>query len=991
MYDGLEEELEERVDGEVRFDRQARGAYSTDASNYRAVPIGVVTPRSTEAGAEAAAVCREYGAPVLSRGGGTSLAGQCTNTAVVIDWTRHCDRLVSVDEQARTCVVEPGIVLDELNRRLSGRGLMVGPSPSTHAQCTIGGMVGNDSCGASAQAYGRTADSVEGLEALTYGGLRLHAGPTGEHELERLASEPGARGELHRGLAAIRDRHADDIRDRMPRIPRAVSGYNLDALLGTGSEDGGMDTARLLVGTEGTLATVLRAELRLVPTVPATATAVVAYPDVVRAAHAAAEVAEAGAARGITPQQIEAVDATLVGYMADKGMHPHGRSLLPPGGSWLFLRFGGADADAAADAARDVLRGVGASPDDETVFLTADEAVQEELMALRESGLGATARITGRPDNWPGWEDSAVAPERLGDYLHDLVGLYADFGYPRPAFYGHFGHGCVHVRSPFDFKTEEGIAKARRFIGRAAELVAAHGGSLSGEHGDGQARGELLETVFGERMVRAFEETKAVFDPQDRMNPGKVVHPRPLDADLRFGAGYSPAHPGTFLGYPDDSGDFSRAVERCVGVGKCRRHEGGVMCPSYMVTGSEEHSTRGRARLLFEMLHGHDDSPVSGGWRSEAVRGALDLCLACKGCKSDCPMGVDMASYKAEFLAQHYRGRIRPAAHYSLGWLPVLARAARLVPRAANAVLRAPGVAPLGKRAAGVAPQREAPEFADETFRHWWRRRGTPEPEPGDPRAAVVWPDTFTDHFAPQIGACAVRVLEEAGFRVAVPEQEACCGLTWITTGQLRTARAALRRSMRALRPWVRAGTPVVGLEPSCTAVLRSDSAELFPHDEDFRRLRENMATFAEALVHCAPDGEWRPRRRPGRAIVQTHCHQHAVLGFDADRRLMREAGVDEQVLDSGCCGLAGDFGFTRGHYDVSMAVGERVLLPAVREADAETLVVADGFSCRTQIAHGTERRALHLAEVLDGREEPEPHERRRSPPSGPSPPWRRR
>ena len=945
------------MDGEVRFDAGSRGAYATDASNYRQVPIGVVVPRTVEAGVRTVELCREHDAPVLQRGGGTSLGGQCVNVAVVIDWTKYCNELLSVDEQERSCVVQPGIVLDALNEELAGRGLAFGPKPSTHSHCALGGMIGNNSCGASAQAYGKTVDNVVRLEVLTYDGLRAWVGPVTEDELERTIAAGGQCGEIHRRLRELRDRYRERIRQHYPDIPRRVSGYNLDSLL----QQDGIDLAGLLVGSEGTLVTVLHAELRLVPVVPQKALVVIGYPDVAAAGDAVPELLEHS-----DPLMLEGIGGELVHFMREEGVFLESVGMLPSGQSWLFAQYGGETAEEADGHVRRLLSAIGKSEQDEDVAVSDDPAREEQMLKAREAGLGVTARPPDMPESWEGWEDSAVPPHRLGPYLRDLLRLYAEHGYERPAIYGHFGHGCVHIRSPFRLKSGPGVAEFRSFLHDAADLVVSHGGSLSGEHGDGQARGELLVRMFGEDLVTAFAELKDVFDPKNRMNPGKVVAPYRSDENLRLGPDYRPDDSAAFLGYPDDQGSFHHAVMRCVGIGNCRSHSGGVMCPSYRATGEEEHSTRGRARLLYEMMRGHADSPIQDGWRSEAVRDSLDLCLACKGCKTDCPTGVDMASYKAEFLAQHYRHRLRPASHYSLGWLPALAKAAQRAPELVNTALHAPVLSDLGKRAAGVAPERDAPRFAPSTFQQRWSRSGRREPAPDDPDAVVLWPDTFTNHFDPHIAESAVRVLERAGLRVAVPSSAVCCGLTWISTGQLGTAKAVLRRTLRRLRPWLEAGTPVVGLEPSCAAVFRSDLRELLPRDEDAARLVDQFRTFAEVLEQRAPAG-WAPELDVD-AVVQTHCHQHAVLGFGADTALMRRAGVRADVLDSGCCGLAGNFGFEQGHYEVSMACAEHALLPAVRGADPGTAVLADGFSCRTQVAHGSPRRAHHLAEVLDGR-----------------------
>lgn len=920
------------------------------------MPIGVVVPRTVEAGAHAVRVCARFGVPVLSRGGGTSLAGQSTNTAVVIDWSKYCHGLVSVDPDARTCVVEPGIVLDVLNERLAGRRLHFGPKPSTHSHCALGGMIGNNSCGASAQAYGKTVDNVRRLEVLTYDGTRMWVGPTSPAERARIAAEGGRRAELYAGLDRLVAEYLGDIRRGFPKIPRRVSGYNLDLLL----PENGFDVARALVGSEGTLVTVLHAELDLVPVPECQSLLVLGYDDICAAADDVPRLLE-----HCEPSQLEALDGRMAQLMREEGAYLESLETLPEGGSWLMVQFSGDSQDEVDEQAHGLLRAVGRTEKAGDVAFSDDLEREQRMLRAREAGLGVTARPPDGRETWEGWEDSAVPPERLGDYLRDLKKLFEEFGYDHPSLYGHFGQGCVHTRIPFGFTTAEGVADFRRFVERAADLVVSYGGSLSGEHGDGQSRGELLTRMFGERLVAAFGELKGLFDPGNRMNPGKVVHPDPVDGQLRLGSSWHPATPATHFGFPEDEHSFDRAVMRCVGIGNCRSHSGGVMCPSYRATSEEEHSTRGRARLLFEMLGGHADSAVTDGWRSPEVRDALDLCLACKGCKSDCPTGVDMATLKAEFLSHHYEGRMRPAAHYSMGWLPVWARLSRIAPSLVNSALHAPGLARAGKRLAGIDEARSAPVFARQSFLEWWRARAGEEPDPADPRTVVLWPDTFSTYFHPSIAISAVRVLEDAGFRVAVPTRPVCCGLTWISTGQLPLAKKVLHRTLGVLRPYLEAGTAVIGLEPSCTAVFRSDAPELLPADQDVQRLAGQVRTFAEQLVRHAPAG-WRPPRLDRRATVQTHCHQHAVMKSDADRELMRRARLDADVLDEGCCGLAGDFGFERGHHEVSMAVAEQGVLPAVRDAAPGSLLLADGFSCRTQIEEsGTGRRALHLAEAL--------------------------
>ena len=962
--------LDARVDGEVRFDAGSRAAYSTDASNFRQVPIGVVVPRTPDAAVEAVAVAREHGVPVLSRGGGTSLAGQCTNTAVVIDWSKYCHRVTDVDAGARTCVVEPGIVLDDLNRHLAPTGLRFGPEPATHMNCTLGGMIGNNSCGATAQRTGKVVDNIAELEILCYDGTRFWCGPTDDDAYAEIERRGDPKAAIYRQLRRLRDTYAERIRAGFPDIPRRVSGYNLDSLL----PEHGFDVAGLLVGSESTLVTVLRAKLTLVPVVKERTLVVLGYPSVDKAADAVPAIVRHA------PIALEGLDAKLIRDEQLKDMNPDALAELPKGTAFLMVQFGGETVEEADEHARGLLDDLHDTEDEPDVKVLDDPDHEKQLWAVREAGLGATAHVPHRPDTFEGWEDSAVPPEKLGDYLRRLNALYQEFGYASdtgPSLYGHFGQGCVHTRIPFDLYTADGVATYRRFLERAADLVAELGGSLSGEHGDGQTRGELLPRMFGPELTQAFGQLKSIFDPGNRMNPGKVVDPAPLDAHLRLGGDWAPAAPqDTHFRYPDDGGSFAQAANRCVGVGRCRQHTTDgheVMCPSYQVTGEEEHSTRGRARLLFEMLDGHGDGPITDGWRSTEVRDALDLCLACKGCKTDCPANVDMATYKAEFLAHHYQGRQwrRPRAHLALGWLPVVAQ---LVGRAraghvVNALTRVPALRRLATRAAGLA-DREIPAFAGQTLQRWYAKRG---PRGHGARGTVLlWPDTFTNHFSPHIGRAAIEVVEAAGWRVVMPAEPVCCGLTWISTGQLATAKRVLTRTVRTLAPHLRAGGLVLGLEPSCTAVFRSDAADLFPEDHDVRKLRDQTVTLAELLTEHSPG--YQPPRLPDgtTALAQVHCHQHAVLGWDADRELLTRAGVAAEQLDSGCCGLAGNFGFERGHEQVSEDCAERVLLPRLRAAEETTAVLADGFSCRTQI-HELDsggREASHLAELLARGEE---------------------
>lgn len=948
----LEAELRSEVRGEVRFDDGSRALYATDASNYRQIPIGVVIPADVEDVVAATRIAHRHGAPVLPRGGGTSLAGQCCNTAVVFDLSKYVNRVLSVDPIGRRATVEAGTILDDLRREAGRYGLTFGPDPSTHNHCTLGGMIGNDACGTHsvlAEFYGpgaKTSANVESLEVLTYDGRRLRVGPTPEDELDRIIAAGGWEGELYGRLRSLRDRYADLIRQRFPKVIRRVSGYNLDALL----PENGFNVARALCGTEGTCVTFLEATVTLVPSPPSRVLLVLGYPSVYEAADHIPELREH------RPIGLEGMDDGLVGDMRRKGLHPRGLGLLPEGRGWLLVEFGGETVDEAMAAARSTVAALERVANPPTVRLFDDPHEQAILWGLRESGLGATAFVPGEPITWEGWEDAAVPVEALGGYLRGFRSLLEKYEY-RGALYGHFGQGCVHTRIDFDLESEGGIEKYLAFTEDAAALVVAHGGSLSGEHGDGQSRADLLPVMFGDELVQAFREFKAIWDPAGLMNPGKVVDPYPRHANLRLGADYRPATPMTHFRYPDDEGSFARASLRCVGVGECRRLDGGTMCPSFMVLREEKHTTRGRAHLLFEMLQGET---IRDGWKSEEVKESLDLCLACKGCKGDCPVNVDVATYKAEFLAHYYEGRFRPRAAFAFGLIDRWARLASLAPGLVNLATGAPVLSGLAKRAAGMAPERRIPRFAPRTFRAWYRRRGPRNP--GGP-PVVLWADTFNDHFQPGTLAAALEVLEDAGYRVSVPAPGLCCGRPLYDWGMLDRAKLYLRRVLDALRPEIEAGVPVIGLEPGCTSVFRDELRSLFPHDEDAVRLHAQTRTLAEFLVREADHYELPRLER--RAILHGHCHHKAIMKLDDDWEVLSRMGLEYHDLDSGCCGMAGSFGFESDKYDVSIAAGERVLLPAVRAADEETLIITDGFSCREQIAQTTDRRALHLAEAL--------------------------
>ncbi|HVV51819.1 MAG TPA: FAD-binding and (Fe-S)-binding domain-containing protein, partial [Polyangia bacterium] len=946
--EALAAELGRQLDGEVRFDAGSRALYATDGSNYRQVPIGVVVPRHKTDVLATIDVCRQFGVPLLSRGGGTSLAGQCCNVAVVMDMSKYFHGILELDPAARRARVRPGTVLDHLRAAANEHDLTFGPDPSTHNHCTLGGMIGNNSCGTHSVMSGRTSENVEELEIATYDGLVMRVGPTPPEALEAILRAGGPRGQIYGRLKALIDRYAPLIRERYPKIPRRVSGYALDELL----PENGFNVARAVVGSEATCVTVLEATLRLVPWPRARTLLVLGYPDV----YAAADHVPAVMAQG--PIALEGLDQRLIDDMHKKGLHERYLRYLPDGHGFLLAEFGG-DTKAESDArAAEALAKLQASAPKPAGKIYDDPDQEEKLWKVRESGLGATARIPGSPDTWEGWEDSAVPPERLGDYLRQLRPIYEAHGYDG-AFYGHFGQGCLHTRINFDLKTAEGIANYRHFIEEAAALVVRMGGSFSGEHGDGQSRAELLPRMFGPEIVEAFREFKAIWDPRGMMNPGKVVDAYRVDDNLRLGTGFRPPALATHFQYPDDDGDFTRATLRCVGIGECRRDEGGTMCPSYRATREEMHSTRGRAHLLFEMMRGQE----LDGWSDQHVHESLDLCLACKGCKGDCPINVDVATYKAEFLAHHYQGRLRPVAAYSMGLIHWWARLAALAPGLANTISQSPLTAPLFKRLGGIAPERRVPAFAARTFKQLWRERPPRNPQS---KPVLLWPDTFNDHFFPETLLSAAEALEALDFRVVVPAGDVCCGRPLYDFGMLDTAKRLLRKDLAVLQPDIAAGTPVVGLEPSCVSVFRDEMTNLLPRDRDAQRLRGQTFLFAEFLgQHAGADQVAKLGKLGGKAVVHGHCHQKALFGLDDEKKLLETLGLEVDVLATGCCGMAGSFGFERGEkYRLSQQIGELDVLPKVRGADPEALLVGDGFSCREQIRAGTTRRPLHVAEV---------------------------
>jgi FAD/FMN-containing dehydrogenase/Fe-S oxidoreductase len=966
---GLRRRLEETVEGEVRFDAGSKALYATDASNYRQVPLGVVIPKTLEDIVATHRACHEFGAPVLPRGGGTSLSGETVNFAVVIDVSKYLTEIGDADAQTQTVVCQPGVINEQLNEKTGQQiDMIFGPDPSTHSRCTIGGNLGNNSCGihsVQSQLYGpgpRTSDSVEALELVTYDGERFWVGVGEEDQLDEIIAAGGRKGEIYAKLRDLRDRYADLIRERyhpVDELPRRVSGYNLDELL----PERGFNVARALVGTEGTCATFTQVKFKLTPALLQRTLVVVEYDVLPDAAEHCMEIIEQW-----KPIGLEALDHVLIEDQLEKGEHVSDIEELPrrekPDAAWLLVQFGADESGESEETAERFKRWLidekGYAEERILVVRSKQEGGDSnKLWEVREGGLGSTAFPPDGQDHWPGWEDSAVPPEKLGDYIRDLRKLYDKYDL-RGAMYGHFGQGCIHSRISFDLRHADGIRNYRAFLEEAGDLVTSYGGSLSGEHGDGQQRAELLGKQYGEELLDAMREFKRIWDPDWKMNPGKVIDPYRLDEHLKLGTDYNPWRPPVRFAYSLDKGDFAHHTLRCVGIGKCRVPDAStVMCPSYMVTREEKHSTRGRARMLFEMLQGE---VITDGWQSEEVYDALDLCLSCKGCTSDCPVQVDMPTMKSEFLHHHFKSlrRWRPRYAYAFGLIDQAARLASRVPEVVNFVTQTPGLSRLAKFAAGMAPERSIPEFAPITLQQWFRERGGTKNPHG--RRVVLWPDTFNNHFHTDVGVACVEAIEAAGWQVVMPEGHVCCGRPLYDYGFLEAAERYLRGTLDVLRDEIRAGTPVVGMEPSCLAVFKDELTGMLPHDDDAQRLARCAMHFSEFFEKF----EIPVPKLERKAIVWGHCHHKATGGMDPEHSLLQRMGLDIEPVSGGCCGLAGSWGFEQGHHDISLECGELALLPAVRKAERDTLVIANGFSCKTQIEQGgTDRRALHVSQVI--------------------------
>lgn len=942
--------LRVNIKGSVSFDEGARALYATDASNYRQAPIGVVVPQDTQDVIQAVAIAREYGIPLLCRGGGTSLAGQCCNAAIVLDFSRHMNRVVEIDSNKKTARVEPGLILDDLKRAAKPYGLTFGPDPATHNRCTLGGMIGNNACGVHSVRAGKTVDNIDSLEILTYDGLRMTVGRTPEEEFNRMMQAGGRPAEIYRELRLLAEHYGELVRKRYPRIPRRVSGFNLDELL----SENGFHLAKALVGSEGTCVTILEATVKLIEDPPHKVLIAASYPDVFLAGDDVPLILSHG------PSGLEGLDAHFIRNMRKKNLHPDEIAMMPEGQGWLLIEF---DANDRAEALRKAENCSNALKKEGRILgvrIYTEPADQLKVWAVRESTFGASVFVPGEKDTYAGFEDSAVPPEKIGNYLRDLDRLLKGYGYDS-VIYGHFGDGCIHARISFDLRNRNGIQTYRAFLDEASDLVLAYGGSFSGEHGDGQAWGELLHKMFGGELVEAFRKFKSIWDPQGKMNPGKIVDAYKIDENLKLESYAAIAQPPLHFQYPDDDGNFSRTTERCIGLGKCLKKDAGTMCPSYMVTGDEKHSTRGRAHLLHEMVRGEI---IQDGWKSAAVKEALDLCLSCKACKSECPVGVDMAAYKAEFLSHFYEGKIRPVQAYLFGNIDVWARLAAKVPGISNFMMGNPLLGGILKKISGIAQERQLPVFAHQTFRDWFRNRPVRSGQ-GRPQV-MLWVDTFMNYFYPEIGYSAVRVLEYLGYEVIIPPKPLCCGRPLYDFGMLDAAKKKLRSVLDSLTPDLAAGVPVVGLEPGCVSVFRDEMVNLMPKNPQASALKR-QTFFWDEFIFQNHEKELKKlvSKDSDRILVHGHCHQKALLGMKSISGILSTLQFPHELLDSGCCGMAGSFGFDKDHQDVSRDLAERVLLKRLREKKENEVLLTDGFSCREQVRQLAGYTAVHSAELI--------------------------
>jgi FAD/FMN-containing dehydrogenase/Fe-S oxidoreductase len=964
----LQAELQARIAGEVRFDPLYRMLYSTDASNYQIEPIGVVIPKSTEDVLATVEIAARHGVPLLPRGGGSSLAGQTVGAALVIDFSKHLARILAVDPETKTVTVEPGINIDALNRQLCPTGLMFGPDPASANRATAGGVVGNNSTGSHSILYGMTGDNVQTVKAVLADGAVVELGPLSPAAMAERARHDDSKGRLFASLLAFRERYADLIRRDFPPHWRRATGYSLDELL---EPDEAFNPARLLVSSEGTLATLLEVTFGLVPRPTRTGLVLLQFDELVAAMAATPVILETD------PSAVELMGRMLINLTRSQPGYARQIAMIEgdPAAVLVVEYYGESDEELQRQAARlkEHLRrrGVGTMAEPLVVL---DPRRQEDVWSVRKAGLGLLMSVRGDHKPIPVIEDVSVPVEHLAEYVGAIEELVASHG-TTAAYYAHASAGCLHIRPLIDLKTMKGVQAMKAMAYAAAELAHRFGGVMSGEHGDGLQRSELNELIFGPALYAAMREFKRLWDPRGIMNPGKKVDAPPMTEHLRYGPDYRAREPQTYLDFSGEGG-FARAVEMCNGAGVCRKLKAGTMCPSFMATRDEQDSTRGRANALREALAGNMlDRPDLA---SKDVYDTLDLCLSCKACKTECPSSVDMAKLKTEFLAHYHDVHGTPLRARVFGHIHDLSRFASPAAPFVNLGMRLGLDRPLLK-VLGVAPERKLSRFAPRTFTDRWREhRG--RKAPGTPWVAgrretrgkaVYFHDTFAEYNYPRIGMAAVTLLEAAGFEVVVEERRACCGRPMLSKGLVEDARQLARRNVELLAGYARQGIPIVGTEPSCILTLRDEYRDLLPGDPDVQAVADHAFMIDEFLAKLDQAGDlgivWNEEPGPG-VLFHGHCHQKALIGVGPSLAMLKAAGCEATESGAGCCGMAGSFGYEAEHYAVSRKIGEERLFPAVNTAAAETVVSVAGVSCRQQIEHFTVRKTRHIAEVLAAR-----------------------
>lgn len=939
----VRQRISTETSAEVRFDAASRAVYASEASNYRQPPLGVVIPKSVADLVTTVQICAENDVAMYPRGAGTSMCGQSVNKAICIDHSKYLNEIEAIKADRHIAVVQPGVICDQLKQAAATHGLTFGPDPATHSRCTLGGMIGNNSCGAHSVMAGKTVENTERLEVLTSSGEHFWVGPTDDAAFREHLAAGGERARIVKGLKSLVDRYEDVIRSGFPTLKRRVSGYNLDQLL----PENGFNIARALVGTEGTCVTVLRAEMKLIQNIPERVLVVLGFNNIFEAADCVPDLLP------LSPIAMEGLDDGIIGGLKELGLRLDDIAELPPGQAWLMVEFGAdsqQNAVAAAERAVEVAHNLTSAP---SVRLVDNKALMGRLWSIRETGASATSLSNdpSQPDPVVGWEDAAVEPSQLGQYLREFSALVDKYGY-KTNLYGHFGDGCIHSRITFDLRSKKGLSEWREFLWEAAELVVQYGGSLSGEHGDGQAKGEFLPLMYPPALMQAFREFKALWDPKGLMNPGKLIDAMPVDANLRLGPDYSQVSVNSMFsfGFGPTEG-FARETERCIGMGKCRSLEGGTMCPSFKATREELYSTRGRARLFFEMLKGEI---LTEGWQDESIKDSLDLCLSCKGCKSDCPTHVDIPKYRSEFLYRYYRHRRRSLMDSAIGrigeWLPTATK----ISGALNLAMQN-RLARKAAKAFGLSESVKFPTIAQQAFRNnaTAKRLTTTGGTPFGPRQVLLWTDTFNNGFTPHVLEAAVQVIENAGWTPLVAQQHVCCGRPLYDVGLLDKAKQNLLAILELLEPAIDANVPVLVLEPSCLSVFRDEMLALLPEDSRAKKLAKltlTMAEFADMANVELPSGD---------VYLHAHCHQRACGGAGAEKKL------GAHVLANGCCGMAGAFGYHTKTAEVAKRVGELELLPSLEQVPSGATVISDGFSCRSQIRNLSGLEVKHLAELL--------------------------